>query len=141
MKCKALATAVAALSMFGATPLLGQELAVGAAAGYEVPPGYDIVPVFIHPNGPSWTPADTSFGYPFREPIYATPKGYRYYYVRGYTLRRVVDSDAPRVYVKKKPRKVVGKAARRGPCITDIGYGRHDYCDRYPSFPTPVFAY
>jgi hypothetical protein len=130
MKCHALAAAAAALSIFGATPILGQELAVGAAAGYEVPPGYEIVPVFTRPNGPSWTPPDNSFGYTFREPVYATPKGYRYYYVRGYSLRRVVDADAPRVYVKK-PRKVAGKSARRGPCVTDLGYGRHDYCDRY----------
>ena len=141
MKCKAVATAVAALSIFGATPLLGQELAVGAAAGYEVPPGYEAVPVFTRPNGSAWTPPDNSFGYTFREPLYTTPPGYRYYYVRGYYLRRVVDFDAPPVYVKKKPRKVAGKSVRRGPCVTDIGYGRHDYCDRLPSFPTPVFAY
>lgn len=127
MKCNSLAAAAAALSIFGATPALADlQLAVGAAAGYEVPPGYEAVAVFIHPNGASWTPPDNSLGYTFREPVYATPKGYRYYYVRGYYLRRVVDLDAPRVYVKK-PRK----AARRAACITDIGYGRHEYCNRY----------
>ncbi len=107
----------------------GRRLAIGAAAGYEVPPGYEAVPVFIPPIGQAWTPADTSFGYPFREPIYATPKGYKYVYVRGYYLRRLPLEGAPvvkRVYVKKSAKAVL---RYRAPCVTDIGYGRHDYCN------------
>jgi hypothetical protein len=106
----------------------GRRLAVGAAAGYEVPPGYEAVPVFTRPVGYAWTPADTSLGYPFREPIYSTPKGYKYVYVRGYYLRRVAVEGAPvvkRVYVKK----ATTVRRHRGPCVTDIGFGRHEYCN------------
>lgn len=107
----------------------GRRLAVGAAAGYEVPPGYVAVPVFNRTAGYAWTPADTSLGYAFREPIYSTPKGYRYNFVGGYTLRRVVNYDRPvvkRVYIKKTATKV---RRHRGACVTDIGYGRHEYCN------------
>lgn len=109
----------------------GRRLAVGAAAGYEVPPGYEAVPVYNRPVGYAWTPADVSLGYVFREPIYATPKGYKYVYVRGYYLRRVrvADYSAPvvkRVYVKKSTKTI---RRHRGPCVTDIGYGRHEYCN------------
>lgn len=112
----------------------GRRLAVGTAAGYVVPPGYEAVPVFNRSVGYAWTPVDTSLGYAFREPIYDTPKGYRYRYVRGYSLRRVVSyRDRPmvkRVYIKKasvtKSRTV---RRHRGHCVTDIGFGRHDYCN------------
>lgn len=106
----------------------GRRLAVGAAAGYEVPPGYEAVPVFTRPVGYAWTPADTSLGYAFREPIYSTPKGYKYVYVRGYSLRRLAVEGAPvvkRVYVKK----TTTVRRHRGPCVTDIGFGRHEYCN------------
>src|SRR5262249_19072892 len=106
----------------------GRRLAVGMAAGYDVPPGYEAVPVFNRTVGYAWTPADTSLGYAFREPIYSTPKGYRYSYVGGYYLRRVVNYSRPavkRVYVKK----TVTVRRHRGPCVTDIGYGRHQYCN------------
>jgi hypothetical protein len=122
-------TAAMALLVLGMTDAYaGRRLAVGAAAGYEVPPGYEAVPVFTRPVGAAWTPADTSLGYPFREPIYATPKGYKYVYVRGYYLRRVVDYSRPvvkRVHVKK----TTTVRRHRGPCVTDIGYGRHEYCN------------
>lgn len=124
-----LLAAAAALAILSATDAnADRQLAIGAAGGYEVPPGYEAVPVFIRPNGAAWTPADTSLGYVFREPVYSTPKGYRYVYVRGYTLRKLVDADAPkprRVHVKKT-RKTTKRA-----CVTDLGFGRHDYCDRY----------
>lgn len=111
----------------------GRRLAVGMAAGYEVPPGYRAVPVFNRSVGYAWTPADTSLGYAFREPIYATPKRYRYVYVRGYYLRRAVNYSRPvvkRVYVKKASVKRASTVRRhRGPCVTDIGYGRHEYCN------------
>jgi hypothetical protein len=115
-----------ALALSATDASAGRRLAVGAAAGYPEPPGYRVVPVYTRPVGFAWTPADTSLGYPFREPIYATPRGYKYVYVRGYYLRRVVDPSVPvvkRVYVKK------AKAARRAPCVTDIGYGRHELCN------------
>ena len=60
-----------------ALPASARQLAVGAASGYFEPPGYKAVPVYTWPRGPSWTPADTSMGYTFREPIYATPRGYK----------------------------------------------------------------
>jgi hypothetical protein len=127
----ALAAAATAFALMGAADAFaGRRLAVGAAAGYEVPPGYEAVPVFNRSVGYAWTPADTSLGYAFREPIYATPKGYRYVYVRGYYLRRVVEHTRPvykRVHIKK--RSVKKTSVRRGPCVTDIGFGRHEYCN------------
>jgi hypothetical protein len=114
----------------------GRRLPVGMAAGYEVPPGYKAVPVFTRPVGSVWRAVDTSLGYRFREPIYDTPRGYRYWYVRGYTLRRVADYDRPvarRVYVKKAAVAHSRPARRhRGACVTDIGYGRHEYCNWTP---------
>jgi hypothetical protein len=124
-----LATAFALPLLCGAEAHAYRQLAVGAAGGYWVTPGYEAVPVFTRPVGRPWTPVDTTLGYAFREPIYSTPRGYRYWYVRGYTLRKAVDPTAPVVVVKRvsyKPRKV---GVRRGPCVTDIGYGRHEYCN------------
>jgi hypothetical protein len=123
-----LLAAMAAALLTPADAFAGRRLAVGAAAGYDVPPGYEVVPVFTRPVGFAWTPADTSLGYPFREPVYSTPKGYKYIYVRGYYLRRVAVEGAPvvkRVYVKK----TTTVRRHRGPCVTDIGYGRHEYCN------------
>jgi hypothetical protein len=114
----------------------GRRLAVGMAAGFEVPLGYAAVPVFTRPVGSVWRGVDTSLGYRFREPVYDTPRGYRYWYVRGYTLRRVADYDRPaakRVHVKKAAAAHSRPARRhRGACVTDIGYGRHDYCNWTP---------
>lgn len=112
--------AAAALSATEATA--DRRLAVGMAAGFPVPPGYAVVPVYTPASGRGWTAADTSLGHPFREPIYATPKGYRYVYVRGYTLRRIADPAVKRVSVKS------AKSVRRGRCVTDIDYGRHELC-------------
>ena len=128
-----LALAATAFAFLGATDAFaGRRLAVGAAAGYEVPPGYEAVAVFNRSVGYAWTPADTSLGYAFREPIYATPKGYRYVYVRGYYLRRAADYSRPvvkRVYVKKASAKKTSVRRHRGPCVIDIGFGRHEYCN------------
>jgi hypothetical protein len=121
--------ALAAGTLAATDAFAGRRLSVGMAAGYEVPPGYVAVPIFNRTAGYAWTPADYSLGYAFREPIYSTPKGYRYNYVGGYTLRRVVNYDRPavkRVYIKKAATKV---RRHRGACVTDIGYGRHDYCN------------
>jgi len=122
--------AIAALAF--AAPASARQLAVGAAAGFHEPPGYTARPVYVWPNGRAWTPADTTMGRPFREPIYATPRGYRYVYVRGYYWKRLPNPYAPRVH-----RRVIRKAAvkprrhRAGPCITDMGYGRHQVCGRF----------
>ena len=127
--------AIAALLLTSLPPASARQLAVGAAAGYVEPPGYKAVPVYTWPNGRAWTPVDTSMGYPFREPIYSTPPGYRYVYVRGYYWKRL-----PRPYVRTVYRPVVKvkvapvkrvKVRRRGPCVTDLGYGRHEYCGRF----------
>ncbi len=75
----------------------------------------------------SWTPVDTSMGYTFREPIYSTPRGYKYVYVRGYYWKRLPNPYAPRVY--RRPVKVsTVKRVRRAPCITDNGFGRYQMC-------------
>jgi hypothetical protein len=107
-----------------AEAMADRRLAVGTAAGFPIPPGYTVVPVYTPASGRAWTAADTSLGYTFREPIYATPKGYRYVYVRGYTLRRAASGPA---IVKRVSVKPAAKRTR-GRCVTDIGYGRHELC-------------
>ena len=69
----------------------------------------------------------------FREPIYWTPRGYKYIYVRGYYWKRL-----PRPYVERayrRPIKVTHRVSthrvRRAPCITDSGFGRYEMCRRY----------
>lgn len=120
---------LAAIFAVLATPVSARQLAVGAAAGYFEPPGYRAVPVYTWPNGGSWTPVDTSMGYPFREPIYWTPRGYKYVYVRGYYWKRLPSPYAARAY--RRPIKVSGTKIRRGPCVTDSGYGRYEMCRRF----------
>lgn len=122
--------AIAALLM-ALVPASARQLAVGAAAGYIEPPGYTAVPVYVWPNGGRWTPVDTSMGYPFREPIYSTPRNYKYVYVRGYYWKRVPNPDAPRVYRRIVKAHAVSPRRRTGPCITDMGYGRHEFCSRF----------
>jgi hypothetical protein len=96
---------LAVLALVAASlPVSARQLAVGAASGYFEPPGYRAVPVYTWPRGPAWTPVDTSLGYTFREPIYSTPRGYKYVYVRGYYWRRLPDPNARRVY--RRPIKV-----------------------------------
>lgn len=111
-------------------PASARQLAVGAAAGYWEPPGYVARPVFTPPNGGSWQNSDWSQGYRFREPIYRPPPGYRYHYVRGYYWQRL-----PNSYARRTTRRPVKAAstyrARRGPCVTDNGYGRHENCGRF----------
>lgn len=108
-----------------AEAMADRRLAVGIAAGVPIPPGNAVVPIFTPASGRAWTAADTSLGYPFREPIYATPKGYRYVYVRGYTLRRAASGPAVAKRVAAKP----AAKRTRGRCVTDIGYGRHALCN------------
>jgi hypothetical protein len=121
--------AAAALVM-ALVPASARQVAIGAAGFFE-PPGYTAVPVYVRPNGGSWTPVDTTMGYPFREPIYATPRGYKYVYVRGYYWKKLPNPYARRVY-KRVAKTYAAKPRRRGgPCITDIGYGRHEFCSRF----------
>lgn len=123
--------ALAALLM-ALAPASARQLAVGAAAGFFEPPGYTAVPVYVWPNGGRWTPVDTSMGRRFYEPIYATPRGYRYVYVRGYYWKRVPNPYAPRVYKRVVKASHVSKPRRRAaPCVTDIGYGRYEFCRRF----------
>ena len=121
----------AAAVLMALVPASARQLAIGAAAGFIEPPGYRAVPVYVWPNGGRWTPVDTTMGRPFREPIYSTPRNYRYVYVRGYYWKRVPNPYAPRVY-KRVVKAYAAKPRRRsGPCITDIGYGRHEFCSRF----------
>ena len=120
-----LATLLAAM----VAPASARQLAIGAAAGYWEPPGYTAKPVYTWPNGGAWQPVDRSQGYSFREPIYWTPRGYKYVYVRGYYWKRLPRPYVDRV-VYRRPIKVSTKP-RRGPCITDSGFGRYQMCRGY----------
>ncbi len=120
---------VAALLAALVAPASARQLAVGAAAGHWEPPGSKAVPVYTWPRGGSWQPVDRTQGYAFREPIYWTPRGYRYVYVRGYHWKRL-----PRPYVERayrRPIRVSTHKVRRAPCITDSGYGRYQMCRGY----------
>lgn len=121
----------AAALLMALVPASARQVAVGAAAGFLEPPGYKAVPVYVRPNGGSWTPVDTTMGYPFREPIYATPRGYKYVYVRGYYWKRVPNPYAPRVYKRVVKASYAKPRRRSGPCVTDIGYGRYEFCSRF----------
>lgn len=123
---KAALTAMALIGLW-LVPASARQLAVGAAAGYFEPPGRVAVPVYTWPNGGMWTPIDTSMGYPFREPIYSTPRGYRYIYVRGYYWKRVAHPYAPRLQ-RRPVKQARAKARGAGPCVTDIGNGRYELC-------------
>jgi hypothetical protein len=120
----------AALFATFVAPASARQLAVGAAAGYWEPPGYKAVPVYNWPNGGAWQPTDYSQGYAFREPIYWTPRGYKYVYVRGYYWKRL-----PRPYVERAYRRPIRVSTthkvRRAPCVTDSGYGRYEMCRRF----------
>lgn len=130
MTIKTIAFAIATL-LLALAPASARQLAVGAAAGYFEPPGYRAVPVYTWPNGRAWTPVDRSMGYPFREPIYSTPRGYRYVYVRGYYWKRLPRPYVVKAVYRRPVKKVVRTKVRRsGPCVTDIGYGRHELCGR-----------
>lgn len=122
--------------LFGAAPVsAGGQLAVGEVVPLYHPPGYVIRPVYTPPVLHSrWTPADTSYGVVFREPLYRARPGYVYRYVRGYTRQRIAASTGRTVY-KARVSKPAAKAStvsvkkiRRGSCVTELGYGRYDVC-------------
>jgi hypothetical protein len=120
------ALAAAALLISAAAPAMAAgQLAVGEVIPLEPPPGYAFRPVYTPPVLHSrWEPADSFGGRVFREPIYTTPPGYVYRYVRGYTRVRVAYADRPvrKVAVRKTTAK------RIGACVTELGYGRYQLC-------------
>jgi hypothetical protein len=117
--------ALAALLLSPVQAIAGQ-LAIGEAIPLEPPPGYAFRAVYTPPALHSrWEPADTTFGQTFREPVYSTPRGYVYRYVRGYTRVRVADATVVRVR-KAAIRKTTVKWT--GTCVTDLGFGRHEFC-------------
>jgi len=132
MRLKTTILAALALLVPALAHASARQVAIGAAAGYIEPPGYRAVPVYVTPNGGAWQPADNSMGYVFREPIYWTPKGYRYRYVRGYYWKRVAYHHAKPVYRKAAVKARATKKPRRsGPCVTDNGAGRYENCRSY----------
>ena len=123
-----------AMSVILGTPhaVAGTRLAVGAVAPLPQSPLGEFRPVYVPPVKFSrWEP--TSDG--FREPIYTTPRGYIYQHVRGYQLVRTKLASVAvkkrvkptRVAAKVKTKKTVKK--RRAACVTDIGYGRYEFCN------------
>ena len=118
------ALAAAAAVICAATPAMAAgQLAVGEVIPLEPPPGYAFRPVYTPPALHSrWEPTDSFGGRVFREPIYTTPPGYVYRYVRGYTRVRIADPDRP-------VRKVAArKKTGTGGCVTELGYGRYQLC-------------
>jgi hypothetical protein len=123
---QALSALCAAAVICAAAPAMAAgQLAVGEVIPLEPPPGYAFRPVYTPPVLHSrWEPADSFGGRVFREPIYTTPPGYVYRYVRGYTRVRVAYADRP-------VRKVAVRnttAKRTGACVTELGYGRYQLC-------------
>ena len=129
------ALAVATALMSAVPAFAGRPLAVGEAIPLVPPPGYALRAVYTRPVLHSrWEPADTSFGRAFREPLYSTPPGYIYRYVRGYTRVRVFEPGlrpVRKVAVRKvAARTTVVKVKKRvrPACITDLGYGHYYEC-------------
>lgn len=122
MKRTVLAFAVAAFSIWGAAARAEQPLAVGEVAGYRLPPDVQISPVYNPLRGGRWEPLDRSFGTAFREPLYSTPRGYHYKFIRGYRVALLT----PHIAVKHR----VAHHRKSGPrvCVTDIGNGRYEEC-------------
>ncbi len=133
MKRSLLAFALAMSAILGTQhAVAATRLAVGAVAPLPQSPLGEFRPVYVTPVKHSrWEP--TSDG--FREPVFTTPRGYTYRYVRGYQLVRTKHSSAvvkkrvkaTRVAGKVKAKKTVKK--RRAACVTDIGHGRYEVCN------------
>lgn len=108
-----------------------RQLAIGAAGGVVLPEGTRMIPVYTWPRGKRWDPADVSEGWGFREPIYTTPRGYRYVYVRGYRIIRAYKPGFRAATYKRhvvKTSVVRVKKARKPGCVTDLGFGRYERC-------------
>jgi hypothetical protein len=122
--------AAVALVSAASPAFAGGQIAVGEVIPLEPPPGYEFRALYTPPVLHSrWEPADTSFGpsRTFREPLYMTPPGYVYRYVRGYTRVRVIDPALRPVRVAVV-RKHSPKKPRASSCITDLGYGHWYEC-------------
>lgn len=128
---------IAAIAAFMTLPLdtalARRQLAIGEAIPVYVAPGHTARPVFVRPVLHSrWTPVDTSFDIPFREPIYSTPRGYVYRYVSGYEIRRVSGYGATRIHkarIHKAHRTSAKRVHRSRPvCVTEMGYGHYYLC-------------
>ena len=133
MKRSLLAVALAVSATLGGHhAVAGTRLAVGAVAPLPQSPLGEFRPVYVMPVKHSrWEPSSDGF----REPIYTTPRGYIYHHVRGYQLVRTKVASAvvkkrvkaARIAGKVKAKKTVKK--RRASCVTDIGYGRYEFCN------------
>jgi hypothetical protein len=108
-----------------ATDTFARPLAVGAA-------GTGLYPVYVVSPARSAEIPDTTFGV-FREPIYTTPRGYRYIYVRGYRIvpqvHRIHAVTAKKKFAVTAKSKRTKTAKRTTGCISDLGYGRYSYCN------------
>lgn len=125
----ALYAAAAIALMSAVNPASAGPLAVGEVVPLEPPPGYAFRPLYTAPVLHSrWEPADTTFGRAFREPLYSTPRGYVYRYVRGYTRVRVYEPGLRPVRVAAVRKHTVRK--RGTGCITELGYGHWYECGR-----------
>jgi hypothetical protein len=126
------ASIVMLLAVFAAGPASAErQLAIGAAGGVVLPEGTRMIPVYTWPRGTRWEPVDAGEGYRFREPIYTTPRGYRYVYVRGYRIIKARKAAIRAVSHKRHVAKhsvVRVKKARKPGCVTDLGYGRYELC-------------
>ena len=133
MKRSLLAIALALCASLGVpNAIAATRLAVGAVAPLPQSPLGEFRAVYVTPvKNSRWEP--TSDG--FREPIYTTPRGYIYHAVRGYQLVRTKHASmvvkkrvkTARIAAKVKAKRTVKK--RRAACVTDIGYGRYEYCN------------
>lgn len=117
-------------AIFAAAPASAERrLAVGAAGGFLLPEGARMIPVYTLPRGTRWDPVDAGEGYRFREPIYTTPPGYKYVYVRGYEIIPARKPSLRHYHVHRVKTSVVRvKKTRRQGCVTDIGNGRYELC-------------
>ncbi len=121
---RAVAAALFAAILISPSPSVAGQLAIGEVIPLQPPPGYAFRAVYTPPALHSrWEPADSTFRSVFREPLYTTPRGYIYRYVRGYTRVRVADPTRVR---KVAARKATVK--KTGACVTELGYGRYHLC-------------
>lgn len=126
---RVLAASMAVLAVLAADPALaGRQLAVGAAGGIILPEGAAMRPIYVWPRGTRWEPADVTDGLGFREPVYTTPPGYRYIYVRGYEIQPAHPHAARAHRRLAKATSVVRVKKRHPACVADIGFGRYDDC-------------
>ncbi|MGE3150339.1 MAG: hypothetical protein AB7K04_14875 [Pseudorhodoplanes sp.] len=99
------------------------QLAIGAA-------GAGLHPVKTVGHGRAVPDRDPDSDH-FHEPIYATPPGYRYVYVRGYRIvspRHAGMKPAVKKVRVASPKSHKKKRIVRRGCVTDIDYGQYESC-------------